>query len=258
MWLGVTKSATEKGFIEGNVIPGKHILEVLYEKKSALKRFVLVSSQTACGPSKGKGHNKTEDETETPVELYGKSKLECENITRQYKGKIPFTIISPSSVYGPRDVDFFNIFKMTKSGVNVYAGNKLQTVSLVYVKDLVNAIIDSSLSDKTVDQKYFINDDEPKNWIEIQSEIFKASGRNKIDFSLPVGLLNILAYGGSLYSKITNQPVLLNLNKIELAKPDYWVFSNEKAKRDFGFKCRYSFTDAIKETLDWYKKNNWL
>lgn len=255
---GVTKSATEKGFIEGNVIPGKHILETLYEKKINLKRFVLVSSQTACGPSNGAGHYKTEDEPAQPVELYGKSKYESEKTTMQFKGKIPYTIISPSSVYGPRDVDFFNIFKMTKSGFNVYAGNKLQTVSLVYVKDLVDAIIDSSLSEKTIDEKYFINDDEPKNWVEIQSEIFNVSGRKKIDFSLPVSLLNILAYGGSFYSKLTNTPVLLNRNKIELAKPDYWVFSNKKAKQDFNFKCKFTFTEALKETYAWYKNNNWL
>lgn len=255
---GVTKSATEKGFVEGNVIPGQNILETLVEKNVIPKRFILVSSQTASGPSKGQGHFKTETEPENPVELYGKSKLESEKTLRKFEGKIPYTIISPSSVFGPRDVDFFNIFKMTKSGINVYAGNKYQSVSLVYVKDLVNAIIDSGFSKNTLNKKYFINDDEPRNWIEIQSEIFKVSGRNKIDFTLPFGLLKVLAYGGSFYSKLTNQPVLLNLNKVQLSKPDFWVFSNKKAKKDFNFKCDYSFKEAIKETYTWYKENKWM
>jgi nucleoside-diphosphate-sugar epimerase len=255
---GVTKSATEKGFIEGNVIPGKNILETIKEKKLSVKRFLLVSSQTACGPSKGEGHFKSEEETENPVELYGKSKLASEKNTIGFGDVIPYTIISPSSVYGPRDVDFFNIFKMTKSGVNLYAGNKFQTVSLIYVKDLVSAIINSSLSDNTVNKKYFVNDDEPKNWIEIQSAIFKICGRGKIDVTVPFGLLNVLGLFGSAYSKITGQAVLLNMNKIELSKPGYWVFSNQKAKNEFGFSCELPFEEAMKKTYEWYKANNWL
>jgi len=254
---GVTKSATEKGFVEGNVIPGLHLLETLEEKKTPIKRFVLVSSQTASGPSKGNGHFKTEEEPENPVELYGKSKLQSEQNTKKFKDKIPYTIISPSSVYGPRDVDFLNIFKMIKSGVNVYAGNKEQTVSLIYVKDLVDAIIDSSLSEKTLYKKYFVNDEVPQNWGQIQSLVFEVAGRKKIDVSIPYELLSVIAYAGSFYSVVTNKPVLLNRNKILLSKPD-WVFTSRKAQADFGFKCKYTLSQALKETYDWYKQNKWL
>ena len=255
---GVTKSANQKGFFNGNVLPLKNILEIILQKNIRLKRFVFISSQTASGYSNNKTHFITEDEIAKPIEPYGKSKLEAENILANYGKQIPFTIISPSAVYGPWDADFFNIFKMTKFGFNIYAGNKKQIVSLIYVKDLVKAIIDSSISTKTINEKYFICDDKPKSWEEIQETIFRMADKKKIDFTIPYTLLNISSYFGSLYSMITRKPVLLNRNKIKLSKPNYWLCSNKKAKEHFDFKITYSFDEAIKETFEWYKQNNWL
>lgn len=255
---GVTKSHNKKGFWEGNVFPIKNILEVIYKKNITLKRFVLVSSQTSSGYSKDKNHYKLEDESDNPIELYGKSKLEAEIILKNYDKNIPYTIIRPSAVYGPWDVDFYNIFKMTKLGLNIYAGNRKQIVSIVYVKDLVNAIIDSSLSNKTINEKYFICDDKPKSWEEIQETIFKIAGKNKVSVTIPYTILSFLSYFGSLYSTVTNKSLLLNRNKIKLSKPNYWLCSNQKAKEHFNFSCNYSFDEAIKETYKWYKQNNWL
>lgn len=255
---GVTKSPNRKGFWDGNVIPIQNILDVLSAKKISLKRFVLISSQTASGFSNNATHYKSENESDTPTELYGESKLESENVLKKYIHKIPFTIISPSAVFGPWDVDFYNIFKMTKFGLNIFAGNKKQIVSLIYVKDLVNAIIDSCFSEKTVNEKYFICDDKPKSWVEIQETIFKIADRKKINITIPYTILNILSYFGSMYSVVTRKPVLLNQNKMKLSKPNYWLCSNRKAKEHFNFSCTYSFDQAIQETYNWYKQNNWL
>ncbi len=255
---GVTKSPGKKGFWAGNVIPLKNILEVLNEKKIKLKRFVLISSQTVSGFSKSENHYITENEPNNQIELYGKSKLEAENILTKYKHEIPFTIISPAAVYGPWDVDFYNIFKMTKFGLNIYAGNKKQVVSLIYVKDLTKAIIDSAISERTINEKYFICDDSPKSWEEIQNTIFKISGKKKIDITIPYSILNVLSYFGSLYSLVTNKPILLNRNKIKLSKPNFWLCSNKKAKEHFNFRAIYSLEEALKETYSWYKQNNWL
>lgn len=255
---GVTKSVSKKGFWEGNVLPTKHLLETLIEKNITPKRFVLVSSQTASGSSNNRNHYKKEDDSENPLELYGQSKLEAEKILREYFNAIPYTIISPSSVYGPWDVDFYNIFKMTRYGINIFAGNTNQVVSLVYVKDLVKAIIDASLSKKAEYQKYFICNDEPKSWEEIQNTIFNLVGKKKIDITIPLTVLNALSYFSSIYSAISDKPILLNRNKVQLLKSDYWIISNQKAKNDFSFNCNYSLTEGIKETYNWYKEHNWL
>jgi nucleoside-diphosphate-sugar epimerase len=255
---GVTKSASKKGFFEGNVVPTNHLIETLIEKKTTPKRFVLVSSQTASGSSNNRNHYKKEDELENPLDLYGQSKLEAETLLRKKGNIIPYTIISPSSVYGPWDVDFLNIFRMTKIGINIFAGNKNQVISLVYVKDLVKAIIDASLSHEAENQKYFICDDEPRSWEEIQNVIFSLVGKKKVDITIPLTVLSAFSYFGSIYSSIANKPILLNRNKAQLLKSSYWIISNQKAKSDFFFNCHYSLAEGIKETYDWYREHRWL
>jgi nucleoside-diphosphate-sugar epimerase len=255
---GVTKALSEKGFRDGNVIPAINILETIKQKGIKLKRFVLISSQSASGPSKSLNHYKEESEEENPVEFYSKSKLEAEKVVKQYNGIIPYTIISPVSVYGPQDVDFFNIFKMTKMGVNVYPGNKNKYISIIFVTDLVKAIIDAALSENTINKKYFICNDEPIPWKQVHSTVFKIAGKNKLDISLPFHFLYFISFFASIYSKITKKATLLNPNKIKLSEPEFWIASNKNAKKDFCFDPKYSLEEGLKATYKWYKENGWL
>ena len=48
---GVVKSKTPEGYFKGNVDTTKILLEVAEEFKDKIKRFLVVSSQTAAGPS---------------------------------------------------------------------------------------------------------------------------------------------------------------------------------------------------------------
>lgn len=255
---GVTKSATKEGFWAGNVIPTKNILETLYQKKIKPKRFILISSQSASGPSGSITHFKMEDEKENPPELYGQSKLAAEEILKQYGNDIPYTIVKPSSVYGPGDVDFFNIFKMTKMGINVFAGNADKYISIVYVDDLVDAIISSAISENTINKKYFICNDQPVTWRQVHEGIFAAAGKSRFDINVPSSIIGFFSIFGSLISVLLNKPLLLNKNKYKLSIPDYWISSNSNAKKDFGFSPKYNLAEGLKLTYDWYKSKGWL
>ena len=61
-------------------------------------RFLLVSSQTAAGPSGTKW--KTEDDPPSPITDYGRSKLLAESTLMRYSDQLPVTIVRPPSVYG--------------------------------------------------------------------------------------------------------------------------------------------------------------
>jgi nucleoside-diphosphate-sugar epimerase len=255
---GVTKSSSKRGFWEGNVIPTRNLLEVIGEHNTSIQRFVLISSQTASGCSRSGDHYRTEEEEENPMEVYGQSKLEAEKLVKGYLRRIPFTIISPSSVYGPADPDFLAIFRMTKYGLNFYAGNRNQVISIIYIKDLVRAIVDASFSENTVNRKYFVCNDDPLSWSEIHDTIFRTAGKRKLDVTLPMFMVKTVSSLGSLYSLIAGKSILVNANKARLASPSYWLVSNMKAKRDFGFQSRFSFVQGIQETYEWYKTHGWL
>lgn len=255
---GVTKSHNWEGFYKGNILPAENILKVITEENIKLSRFVLISSASAAGPAFSLERPVTENDIERPIDLYGKSKYDAERIVSSYGDRVPFTIIRPGGVFGPEDVDFFNLYKMTKSGFNVYPGVKNKYISLVFVTDLINGIINASLSPNAVNKKYFLCDDKPLMWKEIHETIFKVAGKKFIEINLPFGLVYAASHIGSAFSAITGKQVILNKNKVELSQPDFWISSNEAAKNDFGYIQNYTFEEAARLTFDWYKTNKWL
>ena len=254
---GVTKSATKKGFWQGNVTPVENLVEAVKKTNTSLKRFVNVSSHAASGPSNSRDHYRKESEKDAPSELYGASKLAGEMVLRNQE-EIAYTIINPGGVYGPGDVDFLNIFKMTKTGFNVYAGVKEKYISLIYAEDLVDAIVSAAFSDNTVNKKYFIVDDEPVTWQQIHETIFSIAGKKRIDINIPLPVISFLANFGSLYSIIFRKASILNKNKIDMSRPSYWIASNEAAKKDFGFSTKYTLRESLEKTYKWYLDKGWL
>ena len=254
---GVTKSATKKGFWEGNVIPVQNLVEAVKRTNNNLRRFINVSSHAASGPSKSVDHYKKESEPDTPTELYGESKLAGEMVLRS-QTDIPYTIINPGGVYGPGDVDFLNIFKMTQMGINVYAGVKEKYISLIYAEDLVDAIVTAAFSENTINKKYFIVDDKPVTWQQIHETVFAVVGKKHFDINIPLPLISFLANFGSLYSIIFKKESILNKNKIDMSRPSYWIASNESAKKDFGFSTKYSLKESLEKTYNWYLEKGWL
>jgi len=255
---GVTKEVSFKNFYNANVVPTENLLNALKHKSPNLKRFVFASSQAAAGPSKNRQHYRIESEEENPVEYYGESKWMAEQVVKGYHSALPCTILRPASVYGSGDADFLNIFKMARSGINIYSGNKKKYTSLIHVDDLVEGIIDASLSNTTVARTYFVCNDEPVSWQQMHETIFKAMGKEPLNISIPLPVIKALSYLGDAYARLSGTCSLLNVQKIKLSEPDFWIVSNQNAKKDFGYHSKVSLEDGVRRTYEHYLMNKQL
>jgi nucleoside-diphosphate-sugar epimerase len=255
---GVTKGIAQNDFRNGNVVPTKNLLEALRRTNPKLQRFIYISSQTVAGPSGSLEHLKTEEEDPMPVEFYGKSKLEAENIVRSYGCTIPYTILRPASVYGPYDADFLNIFKMTRFGLNIYPGYKHNYTSYVYAPDVVRAVAKAILTEKAQNQTYFICNERPASWQEIQELIFKIAGTRALSFNIPVVLLKGLSYLSIVPSFLFHTTPILNPQKMILSVQKYWIASGEKAKRELDFTPSCTLEQGMRSTYDWYKQKKMI
>src|SRR5690606_17887485 len=141
-----------------------------------VKRFVHVSSLTSYGPSTAERPHR-ESDPRRPIEHYGKSKLEAEQVVEALGDSIPWTILRPGGVYGPGDVDYFNLFREVEKGRNVFFGNRKRWFSAVYVDDCVRAIVGAATSDAARGRGYFVCDGRPITWETFQNAIVEASGR---------------------------------------------------------------------------------
>ncbi len=245
---GMTKGRTLAQFRNGNVVPTANLLSAVAAREIPLERFVLVSSQAAAGPATSPSTPVREDEPRRPVEAYGRSKGEAEDATLRYADTLPITIVRPGAVYGPRDVDFLKVFKQATGRVAVYAAHRDQAMSIVYVRDLVEAILLAAEARAAVGRTYFVADAEPVTWRTLYAEIEAASGAHPIEVQLPGPLLAFAGGAGSLFSLLTGQPVLLNSNKIALARPKWWLCDSTRIREELGWTARTPLGDGVRET----------
>lgn len=255
---GVTRCVTIEDFRVGNVIPTKNILNVLIKKKVNLKRFLFISSQAAAGPAQALEIPTNEAMKPQPIEAYGISKLEGEQVVKSFRDEIPFTIIRPCAVYGPRDKDFLNIFRYLENHLGIYLGCKDNYLSIIYVKDLVEGILRAAMSPKSLRETYFLCSNAPIKWKDLYTSISQIIGKYMIELNIPQLLVDLGGQAGDFYSNKTGQFTLINSQKVALSKSNYWVCTADKASLDFDFKDRVSLVKGLTETYHWYKEKRWL
>ena len=252
---GVTKRRTLAEFRYGNVVPLANIFAALTEGRGArIQRVLLVSSLAAAGPAPALDRPVREDDPPHPVEAYGRSKLEAEQVATRYSESMPVTIIRPSAVYGPRDVDFLNIFKQATNRVAVYAAPADQLMSIVHVRDLVRATMMAAESPRARGRLYFVGSDAPVSWRTLYEEIAGLASSNFRAVQLPSSLLRVAGHAGNALGLITGRPVLLNTNKVSLASPSWWLCDSTRAHDELGWHPEISLQDGLRETYYWYRE----
>lgn len=254
---GATKGVTYADFQRANVMPTKNLLAALEQGHPDVRRLVLVSSLAAYGPSTPARPHREAD-APSPIEHYGRSKLEAERVLEREARAVRWTIIRPGGVYGPGDVDYFNLFREVSKGRNVYFGNRERWFSAVYVDDCVRAIARAATSERAAGKSYFICDGVPVTWRTFQEAIVAASGRKVLTLDLPEFLVTVAALGGELATKIDHKPRLFNRQKAKMGAQAAWTCEHTAAQRDFGYTPEVSLADGVRHALAWYRENGWL
>ena len=253
---GVTKGSSYEDFQLGNVMPTRNLLAALRTEHPGAKRFVLVSSLTSYGPSATSAPHREEDPPR-PIEHYGESKLEAERVVEAEAGEVPWTIVRPSGVYGPGDVDYFNLFQSAMLGWNVFFGNRDRCMSMIYVDDCVRGTLMAAQDEKSVGKGYFLTGDDQVTWDEFQSEVVQVVGRPARTLDLPEQLVSLAALGGELATRIDKKPRLLNLQKAKMGAQQAWTCVGDSARADFGFSTEVDLAEGIRRTHEWYLAHGW-
>lgn len=256
---GLNFAKNKDDYQKVNYLGTNNLLEAVYEFSPNIKRFVYVSSQTASGPAESLAHPTTEESLRKPVTAYGLSKKLGEDAVLSYKGKLPVTILKPPAVFGPRDTAIFSLFQLMNFGLAAHFGLSRKYVSLIHVTDLARGIVQAARSEATVNETYFLTNDEFYHWDYI-SHVFKVQ-LNKLFYMkikipdpvvMSIGILNEKIFG--LFGV---HPKFDRDKAIDFTR-QFWICSADKAKRDFDFRQHLSFEDAVKLTFEWYKENKWL
>lgn len=253
---GVTKGISYEDFRRGNVMPTRNLLTAVRREHPMTQRFVLVSSLAAYGPSATSVPHREEDPPR-PIEYYGESKLEAEQVVQEEAAGVRWTIVRPSGVYGPGDVDYFNLFQSAVLGWNLYFGNRDRCMSMTYVDDCVRGMVQGAQHEASVRKGYFLTGEERVTWEQFQSEIVRAIDRPVRTVDLPGQTMTVAAIIGEIATQLDRKPRLLNMQKARMGAQQAWTCSADSAKRDFGFEAEVSLDEGVRRTHQWYLDNEW-
>lgn len=254
---GVVKAKDEAAYFKGNVETTRVLLDVLSEVNPNVKRVVIVSSLTACGPSID-GKPVTEETLEHPITRYGKSKYAQEQLAKKYMDKLPISIIRPPAIFGERDTEVFQFFKTYKMGLMGLIGFDKKQLSLVHVDDLVNGIYLAAISEKAIGQTYFIGSEKYYDWIQIGEASANAIGKKAFTIRLPHFLVYTVAAVAQFFAMFSKNAATFNIEKARDFVQKGWTCDVSKSVRDLGFHQSVSLEAGIKRTVDWYREMKWL
>jgi len=193
------------------------------------KRFIYFSSSMVYGDFKKSVVN--ENSEKNPKDAYGIMKLAGEVVTEGLckLHSIPYTIIRPSAVYGPKDMNrrvsqifIENAFKKKK----IYIQGKNEKLDFTFIKDLANGSILAARKKRGINQIFNIT-----------------CGKGQ----------TLLSYVKYLKKKFPN--LEYTIKKRDITKPSRGTLSINKAKKLLGYKPKYSLKDGIEEYFKFLKNN---
>ena len=252
---GRTKAVRSSEFYQTNHTGTRNIINALNNDANNIERLVHISSLAVTGPATPDDPAR-EDSPTRPVSDYGKSKLAAEEEVRQNTA-VPFTIIRPPAVYGPRDTGFLSMFKAINRHV-LPRPRKSQVLSLVYAKDLADAVVHCVTSPIAAGKTYFAASPETVTTRQMAEEIALQMKRWTVPLPMPGPLLWIVCLLQQALSQLTRRASLLNLQKYAELQAPGWVCSPSKLQAETGFVCGTTFSQGIRQTLDWYHREHWL
>lgn len=181
-----------------------------------------------------------------------------EEFCLEHVSQIPFIILRPSAVYGPRDRDVYAFFKILSKKIKPSFSKQEQHISLCYVEDIVQALLLASDSKGVEGEVFFLSDGHDYRLDRIGDLFEKAMGIRACRIYIPGWIISGVASFAELFSRLSGTPPLINKGKVEEMVQKNWLCDITKAETLLGFKPRFSLADGIKITYEWYRKEGWL
>ena len=255
---GVTKCLDKQDFFRMNTEGTKNLIRAVMVLQMPLKRFVFLSSLSIFGAIHEQEPYEEICETDTPQPntAYGESKLLAEQFLQTTS--LPYVILRPTGVYGPRERDYFLMAKSIKGHTDFAAGFKRQVITFVYVSDVVQAVF-LALERDVVGRAFFLSDGDEYLSTTFSDLIIKELGNPWcLRLKAPIWVLRLVTFCGEYIGRLTGKITALNNDKYHILRQRNWKCDITPARRELGYDPQVQLPEGVSKTIQWYKENKWL
>ena len=216
-------------------------------------RVVVLSSQSAGGPTPAGHHAKRLDHPDRPVSWYGESKLRMEAAVREAGHHDVFFVRAPM-VLGPGDRATLPLFQMVRGKVWTKPGVKPKHFSWVSSDDLADAIDAwfhrgaGELGVAHVTSPGTISD------ADLMRTAGQVSGKKGALLPVPQVFLKPVAFASKFIPAIGEKVPSLTPDRAREIWADRWVIDPEPFHEATGWRGRATLEDTLSRTLAWFRR----
>jgi len=218
---------------------------------SKLKRVIFASSMLVCRF----GYIPKDEFDYSPNTLYGESKVLTEKIIRDSDMKHEWTIVRPTSIWGPWfGVPYRNFFDAVLKKRYVHPGKQAGTSTYGFIGNTVYQIhqILTAPAPDIHHKTFYLGDAPPNNLSEWADEIATQSGLRK-NRKVPYWIVKTAAFCGDILSALNIEFPITNFRLKNMTTSNILNLSNTNL---IAPNRPYSRAEGIKRTLDWMKNES--
>jgi GlcNAc-P-P-Und epimerase len=223
----------------------KNVLECIKNTPS-INRVIITSSMFVCEA----GHLPHHDQDFKPFTLYGVSKVLTETYTREAKLDCTWTIIRPTTIWGPWALRYRQMFSIMSKGLYFHPAKPDVVRSFGYVKNLVWQLQQmlKMPAEKVHQQVFYVGDkpDDLLKWVQHVSFAFTGKPVKLV----PIAVVKGLGLIGDLLKKM-NIPFPITSTRYNSMTQNY-LTPIEKTYITLG-KPNYTLEEAVKEFTNWFQ-----
>lgn len=234
---GVVNARDREGFEQGNVVGTLNVIEAA--RQAGLERFVCVSSLSAREPR---------------LSDYGASKARAEKLVKA--SGLDWTIVRPPAIYGPRDTEMLELFKVSRFGFLPMPSEG--RASVIHVEDLARLLLALAPGGEAVTGHSFEPDDGRMNgWshYELARAIGWAMGGRPRVIGLSPRTLQRAARADRFLRR--SRAKLTPDRAAYFSHPD-WVVSHGARPPHELWQPRIETREGLKDTARWYREKRWV
>lgn len=216
--------------------------------------FVLVSSQAAAGPSRGKPVR--EGDGCRPVSWYGISKLEGERAVEELR-RGPWCAVRPCVVYGPGDRGLLQLFTVVGRGwAPILAGGQ-RRIQLLAVEDLAR-ILFAAANRPDLDRRRGFAAADTVTMEDLVLEIARLRKPAARRVPVPAAAVRLAGWLESLRESLTGRSRPFNLDKAREILASDWICDPAPFLSDLDITGLTHWRQGVLETCRWYLREGWV